>query len=133
MDKKKLKAKVWKKFSEYIRKKECIETTGFIDRGRCVTCGNEFDYKQLQAGHFVDGRSNAVLFVEDIVHIQCYRCNCLLHGNKDAYTLYMLDRYGKKKVERFLMMKHIKKSLTEFELCALLEEYKKKIKELEEI
>lgn len=130
MNKKELKKKVWNKFSEYIRLKECLETTGTFEYGVCCTCNKIFPYNKLQAGHYIDGRSNSVLLVEDIVHIQCYSCNCMLSGNKDAYTPYMLKRYGKEKLEKFLLLKYMKKSLSHFELEAIYQDLVKKIKKL---
>jgi hypothetical protein len=130
LQKKKLKAKVWKKFSEYIRLKECLETTGTLDYGICVTCNKRFHYSELQAGHFIDGRSNSVLFVEDLVHIQCYHCNCVLSGNKDNYAPYMIKRYGIAQVEKMYLLKHMNKSLSVLELEAIYQDLVNKIKDL---
>jgi hypothetical protein len=110
-----------------------LETTGTRDYGVCCTCGKQFHFNELQAGHFVDGRNNAVLFVEDIVHIQCVSCNCFMSGNKDSYTLYMLDRYGKEKVEMMLLLKNINKSLSQFELEAIYQDICEKIKKISEV
>lgn len=68
---KRAKNRAWKWFSLYIRARDCIKTTGSISRGKCVTCGKEFNFKDLQAGHFVQGRNNAVLFNELGVNAQC--------------------------------------------------------------
>ena len=130
MDKKAFKRKLWKLFSIFIRLKECLETTGATDRGVCCTCNRIYHYKELQAGHFIDGRGNSVLFDEDLVHIQCWQCNCAKKGNKDAYTQYMVEKYGQEKVDRFYLLKHMTKSLSAFELEAMHQEICDKIKEL---
>ena len=130
MKKKEFKKKVWKKFSEFIRLKECLETTGSPDFGVCVTCSHVKPYKELQAGHFIDGRGNSVLFVEDLVHIQCYRCNCLMSGNKDSYTPYMIRRYGEEKVKKMYLLKHMSRSMSVLELEAIYQDCCQKIKEL---
>lgn len=65
------KDKAWKAFSTYIRTRDSIKTTGGVDFCRCITCKKIYEYKQTQAGHFVPGRSNSVLFKEDIVNGQC--------------------------------------------------------------
>jgi len=94
-----LKKKAWDAFSRYIRIKECREI------GKCVTCNRKLTFKTTQAGHFITGRSNVVLFNEEIVHIQCSGCNIFLHGNINSYTIYMLDKYGEKKVREFIKLK----------------------------
>lgn len=86
---KRAKEKAWKAFSEWIRRKDAVN-----DYNRCVTCGDVKHWKELQAGHFVDGRNNSVLFNEDLVFPQCYHCNVGLRGNKLQYVLYMKRRFG---------------------------------------
>ncbi len=54
----------------------------------------------MDAGHFVSkARGNSIYFVEENIHPQCVRCNRFLEGNKHLFTLYMLDTYGRKKIE----------------------------------
>jgi len=126
------KKSVWKIFSEYIRLKECIETTGTPDFGICCSCGQTVEYKNLQAGHFISGRTNSVLFDECLVHIQCVQCNIYKHGNYIEYEFYMINRYGKKQVEQFKILKNIKKSLKVFELIAIEQYYKKQLLKLKQ-
>ncbi len=64
------KKKAWDAMSIYIRTKECLETTGLPFVGVCFTCDKRFHIDALDAGHFVSGRRNAVLFEENGVHIQ---------------------------------------------------------------
>ncbi len=42
----------------------------------------------MQAGHFVPGRTNSVLFDEDIVRPQCSVCNVINGGEYGRYFLY---------------------------------------------
>ena len=113
--------------SEWVRRKNADEggTT------RCVTCRAPIFWKEAQAGHFVVGRTNAVLFHPDLVHVQCVSCNIFRGGNYAAYTLFMLDRYGREKVEEFLSLKHKTVKLTRSDLEDIIEKYKTKLKELE--
>lgn len=88
------KAKVWKLFSQYIRRKYA----DFEGNVTCVTCGVVKPWKEMQAGHFVDGHGNAIMFDEQLVHPQCFKCNfksfgCLA-GNKVKYTLFMMKKYA---------------------------------------
>jgi hypothetical protein len=122
-----LKAKAWKVFSEYIRRRDADEG----GTCRCVTCRAPIFWKEAHAGHFVPGRTNAVLFHPDITNAQCIRCNIFLGGNYAAYTLYMLDRFGREKVEEFLALKHKAVKLTRSDLEEIIEKYKQKLEELE--
>jgi hypothetical protein len=122
-----LKNRAWKLMSEWVRRRDADEggTT------RCVTCRAPIFWKEAQAGHFVGGRTNAVLFHPDLVHVQCVACNVFRGGNYAAYTLFMLDLYGREKVEEFLSLKHKTVKLTRTDLEEIIEKYKTKLKELE--
>ena len=101
----KAKEKAWRIFSKYIRLKYA-DRNGYV---KCVTCGKRDHYKNLHAGHFIDGRNNSILFNERLVFPQCFHCNSklmgCLAGNKVSYTLFMLKRYSKKQIEEFESMK----------------------------
>lgn len=88
----KAKDKAWSVFSKYIRFKYA-DKDGYC---QCVTCGVIKHWKEIHAGHFIDGRNNSVLFDERLVHPQCFHCNSkrpgCLNGNKVAYTLFMLKK-----------------------------------------
>jgi 5-methylcytosine-specific restriction endonuclease McrA len=84
-----LKKKLWKLFSEYIRRR---------DKGICFTCGRVQDWKLCDAGHFIPRSVGglALFFHEDNVHAQCKRCNMPpLCGNQYEYG----RRLGEKKVK----------------------------------
>lgn len=91
---KRLKDTLWAWFSRY-RRLLFSDKDGFV---RCVTCGDRKFWKEMQAGHYIDGRTNAVLFVEELVHPQCYVCNCMKHGNKSEYAAFMYKKYGEENV-----------------------------------
>ena len=89
-----LKCKVWKVFSEYIRLRDCLKTTGLPDYGKCITCQKIIPKSLLQAGHFIPGRHNANLFSEKGTHAQCYNCNINLRGNTLEYRRKIIEMYG---------------------------------------
>lgn len=99
--KQKLKDKAWKAFSLWVRMRNA-EHNGFT---KCVTCGIEKHFSELQAGHFIPGRGNSILFDERGVHPQCYRCNINLKGNWDAYYLFMKNEYGLDVVDDLIALK----------------------------
>jgi hypothetical protein len=86
------KKKCWDLFSEVIRYRDCQEEGNY---GQCITCGERKHFSELQAGHFIPGRHNSVLFDLRNCHSQCMRCNVFLKGNPIKYYRFMLDVYGK--------------------------------------
>lgn len=92
----KLKKDAWKVFSQYIRLRDCLATTGTREWGICITCDKRFHFKKLQAGHFTDGRHNSTLFDSRNSHGQCAACNIFGCGKKALYSVKMLDKYGAK-------------------------------------
>jgi hypothetical protein len=125
------KKKCWSAFSNYIRTKECYETTGSPWSGICVTCNREYDFNELQAGHFLASRCNSILFVEEGVHIQCKSCNLFKSGNIENYYPYMLKRYGQEEIDRLKELKGTTKKFTIEYLDDLTAEYKSKLLLLE--
>lgn len=100
--KKTLKKEAWSAFSAYIRTRDCIRFTNSPDDGICVTCKREYPYKKLQAGHFIGGRTNAVLFDERIVYSQCYGCNIGKSGNYLDYFYFMESEIGRLAIDKLV-------------------------------
>lgn len=128
---KRLKNKVWNLFSEYIRKKECLEITGALVEGICVTCGKRFSYKKLQAGHFIPGRHLSILYDERGCHIQCKRCNIFLHGNLIEYFIFMEQKYGRDVIDDLRVKDKESKKYTRQELEQFCQDLEKKIRQIE--
>lgn len=128
------KKKAWAAFSDFIRTRDCIRFKNDPNEGMCITCKREYPKKQLQAGHFIDGRSNAVLFDERIVYSQCAGCNLNpprgKGGNQVEYFIFMEQEWGRDKIDEFRALKYHTKKYKEFELEELAEEFKQKTKEL---
>lgn len=89
----------WAAFSKFIRARDCLKTTGTIGRGVCYTCGNIYDFKKLQAGHLVPGRSNAVLFDEVGVRCQCRGCNVFKYGEQLLFRRHLVIEIGEEMVQ----------------------------------
>ena len=87
------KKETWKLFSLYIRLKYA-DDNGYVS---CCTCGIKKHYKEMQAGHFIAGRNNSILFEEKCVHPQCGRCNVYKHGNTVEYFILWNVNTEKKK------------------------------------
>jgi len=103
---------LWKLFSRYIRLRDCIKTTGTTDWGLCRTCQRKYHFKKLQAGHFIPGRTRAVLFDPRCVHIQCYRCNRVIKEVWPAYYRFMQKEYGQEVVEELVNLYMVDADLT---------------------
>ena len=126
-----LKKKAWVLFSRYIRLRDCLFTTRTTTSGRCISCGVEYPFNELQAGHFVSGRHNSYLFSEEGVHAQCKRCNVYLYGNPLHYRRAIIDLYGDGYDEVLEQESKEIKKFTIAELEELAAEYQEKIRGLE--
>jgi hypothetical protein len=85
-----LKATAWKIFSEYVRRKYA-DSDGYA---YCFTSGVRAHWKELQCGHAIGGRHNAVLFDEDICRPQSVRDNVFLRGNYPVFTTKLIKENG---------------------------------------
>lgn len=95
---------------------------------RCVTCGVVKHYKQMQGGHFVGGRTNAILFDERNVHPQCVQCNHHLGGNQVAYMQFMLAKYGQEVIDAIRRNKNTPTKLSREELIDLRKSYMERVR-----
>lgn len=125
-----VKNKLWPVFSEFIRKRDCLKTTGCTSWGLCFTCNRRYHYKLLQAGHFVAGRHNGNLFSERGTHAQCYNCNINLKGNTLQYRRKVIELYGHGVDEELEAEARAVKIYKIYDFEAMIVEYKNKIKEL---
>jgi hypothetical protein len=96
----------------------------------CVTCWDKKHYKEIQNGHFISRGNYKYRWDEDNCFPQCMPCNIYKSGNYIAYTLFMIWKYGKQKVEEIQNDKELIKISTP-ELREKIEEYKKKVLQLE--
>ena len=133
----KAKENLWKVFSRYIRLRDAVawqsehpEYNG-EPGAACVTCRRFFVIKALQAGHFIPGRHQSILFDERNVAAQCLRCNVHLKGNWVSYRRYMLERYGEEVIAELEYLDTQSRKFTVPELEAMQEHYSAEVKRLE--
>jgi len=124
-----LKKDRWKLMSEYIRLKYS-DDNGYVS---CVTCGTTKHYKDgIHAGHFEPkAKGNAVYFVEENIHPQCYRCNMNLEGNRTQYYPFMLDMYGQETIDWLAELAKSELKFTRSDHEEAIKDLKQKIKDLE--
>ncbi len=124
-----LKKKLWKLFSEYIRRKYADHR----DIVQCISCPTQLHWKESHAAHFVPkSRGLVYYFLEINVHPACPRCNLFaVEMHKINYTTFMQRTYGPNIVEELeaLSMTPAKYTRTDYE--ELIEDYQKRLDELE--
>lgn len=125
----KLKKKLWRDyFSPYIRLRYADQHTGLVT---CVTCGEVKHWKIGDAGHFLPGRSSAILFDIRNVHFQCKPCNGGFRRQKltklevaDKYKEFMVKTYGQGVVDELKKLDKTTRQFTVPELLEMIEFYK---------
>jgi hypothetical protein len=132
----KAKKDAWDAFSRYIRTRDALKTTGGIEYCRCITCntwklaiGTKYE-QGLQAGHFIPGRTNDILFDEEQVNAQCYHCNEGLNGNWTMYYKVMIQRHGQEKVNEMINRPYQSIQFKVFQLDEIRDKYNKKYNKL---
>jgi hypothetical protein len=127
------KTKAWNIFSKYIRRRDCLDTTGTLGYGICFTCGKRVRFEDSDAGHFIPGRQNAVLFEENAVHLQCKECNQGKGGNYEVYRSRMIIVYGEDEVMRLESMKHKVVKMSPGDYSDISVTYRAKLREMESL
>lgn len=85
-------------FSQYIRLKASDQYGYCI----CVTSGQKMLWKEAQCGHFVSRGKYPTRWDETNCHPQSVYSNIFLKGDYINYTIYMIDRYGRKYVDELI-------------------------------
>jgi len=124
----KLKAKLDKLFSEYIRKRDS-DHRGIC---KCISCGKEAPAfgGSTHAGHLFSRRYLATRFDEKNVNSQCAYCNTFLNGNQYLASKGVDKKWGEGTVDELESRIHttVKLSRTDYEEA--IENIKRKIEEL---
>lgn len=121
-----LKKRCWKVFSEYVRRKYA-DAEGFA---RCYTSGEAAHWKELQCGHAIGGRTNAVLFDEEICRPQTVAENVFKRGNYPVFTAKLIRENGLEWFESKLEGARKAVKLTRSDLEDLINEFKQKLADL---
>jgi hypothetical protein len=138
------KEKVWKKkkakakqdlmtLSDYLKLAQQVfnKYIRLRDKGQlCISC--QKTPKKQNAGHyFSSGGHSNVRFDEDNVHLQCEHCNTFLSGNLLNYQIEIEKRIGAEKLIELQTKAHIVKKWSIEELKEIINEYKQKVKQIE--
>lgn len=115
-------------FSKYIRRKYSNDG----EYVQCFTCGKWGAIKKMQAGHYHSRRFKSIRWDEKNVHVQCVGCNLYHEGNKPAYTLKLIEKYGAEVLQELEIKRVSGSRLDRFDLETLIGHYQKELKCIEQ-
>lgn len=127
----KCKAMGLRRLKTHVRKllQKAIRMEAADDEGycTCVCCGSrhKWNTNQIDASHYVSvgSGSDRTTFASDNIHPCCKTCNRWLDGNIIDYTQFMLDTYGKEKVEALKLLRFDKLSYTRPQIMNMRDQY----------
>ena len=111
-------------FSQFIR----LRDTNEYGRGRCITCGEWFDYKELECGHFRSRRHLTTRWLPENAHAQCTECNQA--EDIGAYMIAMLNIHGMDVASDIIEKSRVSYKFTKDEYDEMYKHYQAKAKEL---
>lgn len=122
--KKPTKSKLVKKldvlFSRYIRLSNA-DKRGYCT---CVTCGKQYHYKNIQAGHFISRTHYSTRWDERNVKPQCVGCNMYKQGQQYLFSKYL----GNNLSDELLQKSRIITKFTVTDLEDMINDYTEKLK-----
>lgn len=120
LSRKELKKKLDRVFSLYIRLRDC-DKKGIV---RCPLCWAKviWNWTQCQNMHYVKREKMWYRYNERNCYAGCKRCNVVLNGNYEKYTLFMIKKYGIEEVERMLYDNKTYK-IHDYELEEMIQHY----------
>ena len=95
---------------------------------QCVCCGRVQHYTDMDCGHFIDGKANAIRFDERGMFPCCVNCNRHLNGNKEAYGRFLLKHSGQAVIDDLLRLRNTQMKITRADLESMRRSIKTRIK-----
>lgn len=126
---KKIKAKLDKVFSRYIRLRD---TNGDGRTFTCISCGKVKPVEQMDAGHFWNRIHLATRWDERNVWGECRYCNRFDENHLLAYKNHLIERIGQRQYDILEMKHRMPAKWTDFEGKALIDYYTREVKAMEE-
>ena len=118
-------------FSQYIRLRDCIETTWTTTHLKCFICWELIEYNKSQNMHFLPRWHKIFRWHTWNCHWWCYTCNVAKHWNYIEYFYKMEEKFWREFVNYLRENKNMTYKLTPDLLQSEIEFYKKQIKILE--
>lgn len=125
-----LKSEATKLFQKWVRL-NAADDEGFC---YCVSCGNRKHWSEMDGGHYIPRSSTMWVLSEKNVHPQCRHCNRFAMQYKaaaQAYTLFMIDTYGREQVDYMIATQKRPVKLFRSDLEEFIEDLKPKVQRLE--
>lgn len=113
-------------FSLFIRLRDAMPG----GRTRCISCGKEFSFEQMQCGHFHSRRCFSTRWDEDNCSSQCVECNCDKSGNIDCYAPNLIIKIGQARFDALRVRANQTKKLDDSELRGMIRHYTAEIRRL---
>lgn len=121
----KIKNKLDRVFSEYIRKRDT--SNGLF---KCISCGKIKPADQCDCGHYINRWHTSVRWNEDNAHGECRHCNRFDENHILDYRRNLVNKIGEDRVLLLEAQKNKQTKMTDFEAEQLIRYYKDKIKSL---
>lgn len=115
-------------FSIFVRKSNIFDKHNELCR--CYTCGAIVHWKQGDAGHYITREHKGTRWDERNVKFQCQSCNRFKSGVSDEFALHLIKDYGQEVLEELNRHKWIPTKIDDFQVLAMIQDFKLKIKEL---
>lgn len=116
----KLKRKLDKVFSEYIRLRDSHD--GFFV---CISCGRTLPYEQADCGHYINRSHLSTRWDETNCNAQCRHCNRFDEGNAVGYRAGIIRKYGERALVLLEARKYAKTKISDFEISVMISEYRR--------
>jgi len=120
--------RAWDFFSKIVRLTEQVAPGAC----KCVTCGAIKGWKNMDAGHYISGRRDGVLFDRRNIHPQCPQCNRFAERGScsSAYTVWMQHKYGQAVINELVGRDRIPFEYSYQELRDLGDSFKQELERL---
>ena len=110
--------KLDKVFSQFIRRRFAVN-----EIAKCVTCGKQAHWKELQAGHFMSRKHYSTRWDETNVQVQCSGCNVFRYGEQYLFAKHL----GEKKADELLVKSRQTVKFTDHDIQDMIDLYKQKL------
>lgn len=109
-------------FSKYIR----LSSADSRGMCTCVTCGKQYHWKNIQAGHFMSRTHYSTRWDERNVKPQCVGCNMFKSGQQYKYSVFLGSELAN---ELYLQSKELVKFSIQ-DLQDMIEDYSNRLNKL---
>lgn len=125
-----LSKKADKLVSEYIRKRDAILTTWWLDYIKCITCWQVKEYKLFDAWHFISRSNRSTRWQEQNINAQCKVCNCWGWWRQYEHGKAIDKKYWEWTADTLIKLWNQTQKVTIQFLENILEEYQEKLNNL---